>query len=334
MERSRVINLTLSVLVCVVSLYFAARGVSLDELRAALTNVRPLWIVAAVGISFLLMAFRAWRWQLELRPLEHIPFGRLWVITAVSYMAINVLPFRLGEAVRPWLLSRKSSVTISNVVGNLVIEKTLDSIVILLFMLSGLLLVDTLPDWVRQGAKFPATAAAVLVTLVLLLWWRGEEFVDRWILGYLPERFRDAVMRIVKSIIAGMSILPNRRLLLAVFLVSLGLWFLPILSSWVMLQAFDMQVPYTAAVVVFIFIGFGTALPNLPGMIGPYQYACVLALDLFGVPRAEALAYGIVLNSIQLLTIILQGLVAFPFAGIRFTEINAALKKQPETVSD
>ena len=54
------------------------------------------------------MVFRAWRWQLELRPLEHIPLGRLWVVTAVAYMAINLLPVRLGEVVRPWLLSRRS----------------------------------------------------------------------------------------------------------------------------------------------------------------------------------------------------------------------------------
>ena len=70
-------------------------------------RVRGGWLVLAVAVSFLLMAFRTWRWQLELRPLEHIPFGRLWVVTAVAYLAINLFPARLGEVVRPWLLSRR-----------------------------------------------------------------------------------------------------------------------------------------------------------------------------------------------------------------------------------
>jgi uncharacterized membrane protein YbhN (UPF0104 family) len=121
-----------------------------------------------------------------------------------------------------------------------------------------------------------------------------------------------------------MQVIPHPGLLLAVFLVSLSLWFLPILSSYIMILAFDFPVPFGAALVVFIFIGFGTALPNLPGMIGPYQYACQLALGLFGVSEVDALAYGLVLNAVQFLTLIAQGLIALPAAGVSFAEIRRA----------
>src|SRR5678815_220815 len=168
---------------------------------------------------------------------------------------------------------------------SLVVEKTMDAVVTLLYILAGLVTIENLPDWVRKGALFPATGATVLVVLVLLLYWRGEAFVDRSVLRFLPERFGNAVKRITGAIVAGMRVLPNPRLVLAVFLVTVAMWFLPILSSYVMMRAFDLQLPFGAAVVVFIFIGFGTALPNVPGMIGPYQYACILALDLFGVPK-------------------------------------------------
>jgi len=334
MRNRRALNLALSIAVSAIFLYLAFRDVSLDDLGTAFSRVRYLWIAAAIGISFLIMIFRAWRWQLELRPLERIPYGRLWVVTAVAYFAINLFPARLGEVVRPWLLSRRSSVSFANVVGNLVIEKTFDSVVILLYILSGLLLVDSLPDWVREGAAFPAVAAVILVVLVLLLWWRGEAFVDRWVMDRLPERFASGVKRVVTSIVAGMSILPDRRLLLGVFLVSLALWFLPILSSWAAIQAFGFDVPFSAAVVVFIFIGFGTALPNVPGMFGPYQYACILALGIFDVPRADALAYGLVLNAIQFLTLLAQGLVALPLADVSFTDLFRASERASKASGD
>jgi uncharacterized membrane protein YbhN (UPF0104 family) len=122
----------------------------------------------------------------------------------------------------------------------------------------------------------------------------------------------------------GMKVIPNPMLLLSVFLVSLTLWFLPILSSYIMIRAFDFPVPFGAALVVFIFIGFGTALPNLPGMIGPYQYACQLALGLFGVSEVDALAYGLVLNAVQFLTLVAQGLIALPIAGVSLAEIRRA----------
>ncbi|MGE0681193.1 MAG: lysylphosphatidylglycerol synthase transmembrane domain-containing protein [Candidatus Binatia bacterium] len=317
-------NLIISLIVSGGFLYLAFRNVKLDDLGAALGRVNGSWLFVAIGVSLLIMVFRAWRWQLELLPLEYVPLGRLWVITAVAYMAINVLPVRLGEVVRPWLLSRRSNVSFANVVGNIVLEKTMDSVLILFYILVGLLTIENLPVWVRRGAIFPAVGAGILVSLVLLFWWRGEAFVDHWVLHLLPERFRGGLKKVLASMADGMRVIPNPGLLLAVFLVSMVLWFLPILSSYIMILAFDFPVPFSAALVVFIFVGFGTALPNLPGMIGPYQYACQLALGLFGVSDVDGLAYGLVLNAVQFLTLIAQGLVAFPIAGVSFNEIRHA----------
>src|SRR5215470_6977530 len=226
-------HLVISLLVSGGFLYLAFRHVKLDELGTALRRVHGGWLIASVCVSLLIMVFRAWRWQLVLRPLEHVPLGRLWVITAVAYMAINLLPVRLGEVVRPWLLSRRSHVSFANVVGNIVVEKTLDSVLILFYILVGLLTVENLPLWVRRGAIFPAVGAALLVSLVLLFWWRGEAFVDRWVLHRLPVRFAGNLKKILASMADGMRIIPNPPLLLAVFLVSLVLWFLPILSSYI-----------------------------------------------------------------------------------------------------
>lgn len=317
-------NLIISLIVSGGFLYLAFRNVKLDELGAALGRVNGGWLLVSIGVSLLIMVFRAWRWQLELRPLAHVPLGRLWVITSVAYLAINLLPVRLGEVVRPWLLSRRSTVSFPNVVGNIVVEKTMDSILILFYILVGLTTIENLPVWVRRGAIFPAVGAGLLVTLVLLFWWRGEAFVDRWVLHLLPERFRGSLKKILASMADGMRVIPNPGLLLAVFLVSLVLWFLPILSSYIMIRAFDLNAPFSAALVVFIFVGFGTALPNLPGMIGPYQYACQLALGLFGVSEVDGLAYGLVLNAVQFLTLIAQGLIALPITGVSFAEIRQA----------
>ena len=324
MDRQLVTKIALSTVVGAGFLYLAFRNVPLADLEAALRHFDARWLIPAFAISLTLQVFRAWRWQLELLPLERVPLGRLWVVTSVAYMAINLLPVRLGEFVRPWLLSRRSNVSFSNVVGNLVIEKTMDSVVIVSYILLGLLTTADLPPWVRRGALFPAVAAAVIVSFVLLLWWQGEPFVDRRIVPLLSERLAAGLTRVTRALLDGMRILPDGRLLAAVFVVSLALWFLPILSSYVIIRAFGFAVPFSAALIVFIFIGFGTALPNAPGMIGTFQWACVLALGLFGVGKADALAYGLVLNAIQLVSLVAQGLVALPLAGVGFGDMRRA----------
>jgi hypothetical protein len=324
MTRNNARNVVLSLVLGGVFLYLTFRNVAMADVVAALGQFDMRWLLPAIAVSLLLQVFRAWRWQLELRPLEAIGLGKLWVITSVAYMMINLLPARLGEVVRPWLLSRRSKVTFSNVVGNLVVEKTLDSVCIVFYLLLGLTTTANLPDWVRHGALVPASIAAALALLVTLLYLKGEPFVDRWVVRYLPERFGAGLRRVLRSFLDGMLILPNGRLLATVFGLSLAYWALPILSSWVVIRGFGFDVPFNAALMVFIFIGFGTALPNPPGMIGVFQYACVLALGMFGVPEAQAVAYGVFLNALQVLTLIAQGLVALPFAGVSLEDLRRA----------
>jgi uncharacterized protein (TIRG00374 family) len=317
-------NVIISLLLGALFLYLSFRNVPWDDFIAAFERFDLFWLIPAIAISLLLQVFRAWRWQLELRPLEKIGFGKLWVVISVAYMMINLLPARLGEVVRPWLLSRRSNVKFSNVVGNLVVEKTLDSVCIVFYLLIGLTTTENLPEWVQHGALVPAVIAVTLATLVTLLYAKGEPFVDRLVVRRLPERFGTGLKRVMLSFLDGMLILPNGRLLAAVFLLSLVYWSLPILSSWVLIRGFGFDVPFNAALMVFIFIGFGTALPNPPGMIGIFQYACVLALGLFGVPEAEAAAYGVMLNVLQVLTLIAQGLVALPLAGVTMADLRRA----------
>jgi uncharacterized protein (TIRG00374 family) len=326
-NRSYARTVIISTVVAVLFLYLAFRNVPLRDLLAALERFDWRWLIPGAALSLLLMVFRAWRWRLELLPLEEIRVGQLWIVCSVAYMAINLLPVRLGEFVRPWLLSRRSRVSFSNVIGTLVVEKMMDSFAIVFYILVGLLTATDLPLWVRRGAIFPAVAAVALASIVALVWWKGEPFIDRYVVGYLPPRFGSGLKRVTRAILDGMRILPNGRLLAAVFVVSLTLWFLPILSSWVIIKAFAFNVPFNAALIVFIFIGFGTALPNAPGMIGTFQYACILALGLFGIGEAEALAYGLVLNALQLVSLVVQGLIALPLAGVSLADFRSARRE-------
>ena len=312
----RIGKLLLSLAVGGAFLVLAFRNVDHEQLRDAFAHLDARWLVPAVCLSLLLQVFRAWRWQLELRPLARVPFATLWVVVSVAYMAINLLPIRMGEVVRPWLLSRRSTVSFSNVVGNLIVEKTVDSAVIVFYILLGLLTTENLPAWVRRGAVVPAVAFVALALVIVLVCRKGEAVVERRAARWLPERFRARVV--------GMRVLGHPALVGAVFAVSILLWSIPILSSWVMIRAFHLAVPFNAALIVFIFIGFGTALPQAPGMIGTFQYACILALGLFGVPQPQALAYGLVLNALQLSTLVAQGLVALPLAGVSVRDLLRA----------
>lgn len=315
MKRPRVgRKVAISTLVGLVCLWLAARSVSWSEVGAALERFDVAWLVAAIAISLTIQLLRALRWQVELSPLARLPFATVWQVIAVAYMMINVLPFRMGEPVRPLLMSWRSKLPVSAIVGNWVFEKMMDTAAIVVFVHLALLTAD-LPPWAAHASQASLTAFAVMLSIVVVFWLRGERFFDATIGRWLSEQARAKALEILRTARSGLEILPDRRLVAWVFVLTLVLWGLPVLSSYVLIRGFDFGLPFSAALVVFVAISIGTALPPPPGMFGIMQIASVVALGLFGVPQAEALAYGILLNAVQFTTLVAQGLVALPFVG-------------------
>ncbi len=243
-------------------------------------------------------------------------------------MMINLLPFRLGEPVRPVLMSWKSGLSVSAIVGNWVFEKMMDAAVLVLFIHVTLLATD-LPHWAWEASAFSLSMFSALLVLVLGFWLRGQAFFDAGLGRVLPEKGRRWMLDVLTNAREGLRILPDRKLVSLVFAVTALLWFLPILSSYVIILGFGFPLPFSAALVVFVAIGLGTALPNPPGMIGVFQYACVVALGLYGIPEAQAVAYGIVLNAVQLVTLIVQGALALPFLGVDLSGLTRTAIHEP-----
>ena len=316
-------KLTISLAVGAVCLWLAARKVEVAELTEALSRFDLRYLVPLILISLAIQVFRALRWKIELSPLANIPFVLAWEVVSVAYMMINVMPFRLGEPVRPVLMSWKSGLSISAIVGNWVFEKMMDTAAMVLFIHIALV-VNDLPHWAHKASSGSLIAFCTLLVLVVGFWLRGEAFFAATLGRVLPPAPRAWLLKVLSSARSGLQILPDRRLVAIVFVVTIAMWFLPILSSYVLILGFGFDLPFGAALVIFVAIGVGTALPSPPGMVGVFQIAAVVALGMFGVPKAEALAYGILLNAIQFFTLLGQGLVALPLVGVGVGEITRA----------
>ncbi len=324
-------KIALSLAIGAACLWLALRKVDFAEVGDALHRFDFRYLALAVLISLLIQVFRAWRWQIELSPLAELRFPLLWQVVSVAYMMINVMPFRLGEPVRPLLLSWKSELSIASIVGNWVFEKMMDAAAMVLFVHITLLVVSGLPEGAQAASWVSLSMFLLLLGLVTGFWLRGESFFDKTIGRVLTDSAANKARAVLVSAREGLQILPDKRLVAVVFAVTLALWFLPILSSYVLILGFGFDVPFEAAFVVFICIGAGTAIPNPPGMVGVFQVAAWAALSLFGVPKADAVAYGILLNALQFTTLVAQGLVALPFVNVNLGRLTReAVEHQPQ----
>jgi uncharacterized protein (TIRG00374 family) len=245
-------------------------------------------------------------------------------------MAVNILPLRIGEIVRPWLLARETGVRTSAAFGTVVIERAIDFTTIALIGAAILFLhTQALPAWVRTGAILVAGLGLIPFGLTIAI--RLDETrtlrVAARALDLLPGPLAERVLDVLAQLARGIGSLRGTRDVGLVCLYSLFLWAGVIaLPFWVGLIAFGIELSPSqgalAAYTALVFTALAVAAPAAPGFFGVYHFACREALALFGVVPAVAVGYGTVLHLAYWVPVTLVGLVSLVRSGLHLADLT------------
>ena len=313
------INLILGLFVGGLFVWLAFRGTDFEGVKASFRDADYIYIIPVVFLSIIVQILRSYRWGVILEPMAKINQGILFAITSVGFMAISLLPVRMGEIVRPYLISQKSPVKIGSALATIVVERVFDMLTLMIFLLIVLIKVE-LPRWIFRSAF---TVLFIFIPLLLLLIFFAvkrevsAKGVDR-ILGKLPDKISSPLMRLFHSFIDGLQILPDLKRTISVVLLSLVIWGLIGMATYILFFSFPSmdQLPLTAGFAVLVITALGVTLPTAPGFIGNYHFSCVIGLTLFGVPKTDALTFAILLHFLQLSVMVLLGLIFLPFMKV------------------
>ncbi len=303
-------RLTFGVSVSLACLWFATRGTDWGRVGETLGHARPGWTLACGIMGVLSVYVRAQRWRVLLRPLGDVPLYPALSATAIGFGASAVLPFRLGELIRPALLGRRVGVRMSATLSSVVLERLFDVLFVIANLL-GLSLLYPIDTRLRGLAVLLAAgAAAVLVTLMIVHRWRGatERLLER-VLAVLPARVAGGLRPIASAFLDGLGGLRDARTVLVVLAYSAYLWGVIALTFTFAFLALDIAVPLLPASSATVFmVAAAVFLPQAPGFVGTWQLGCVGALSIFGVGHDAALGYS-------LLTWVVQMVVNLATAG-------------------
>lgn len=306
-----VLRLLVGIAVSVACLWFALRGTDWDGVAATLRGADALWTGAVALLGVAAIYIRAQRWRVLLRPVGDVGLYPTLSATAIGFGASTVLPFRIGEILRPAILGRQAGVGMSAALSSVVLERLLDAFLIISCFLA-LALVYPMPDGLRRSAHVLAGVAALgLVTLTAVQRQRSwAETPTRWVLDRLPVRIGTGLRPVVASFLNGLGGLADGRTVLVVLGYSVYLWGVIALTFLCALVALRIDVPLVAAsLATVVIVAAFVFLPQAPGFVGTWQAGCVLSLGLFGVPKDLAVGFS-------LLTWIVQMTVNLGTAGV------------------
>jgi len=295
-------KLVVGLAVTIVLLWFALNDVAFEELWANIRAGNPWLLLAAVAVATFGFFIRALRWNVLLKPVK--PDTRLrsrFAGVSIGFMANNVLPARVGEFARAYAFSRLEPVTASAAFGTLVVERFMDGVVLLLFLVlpiftegfpaGGALSGGTGGAVLRAGVI--AVVIVLLVLIVLAAWPRAFARAAHAGARFLPTSVSKPMLGGLDAFLASIAIMRNPRLLALGFAWTLGFWAWHGISFWLAMLAFDIHTGFMSAIFTEALVGFGVALPAAPGFFGTFHFAANIALsEVYGVPEAQALAFA------------------------------------------
>ena len=293
-------------------LWLFFRNIDLHATWTAITRARPGLIFAAAAVTLMTYIVRAWRWQALLKPIGHARFRTAFRTTVIGFTATFLLPARIGEILRPYLLARTEGLKATATFATIIIERLFDvATVVLLFALALPFVNVDVGTEVKTASAVAAGGAAVGLVLLFMLAGHPER-LGIWagkLARHLPARAAKATENLVRTFAEGLQVMRHPGQLLLAAFWSVPLWGSIALGVWLTSLAFDLTFPFLGSFLVLALLAAGVSLPT-PGGVGGFHYTYLLALtQFFGAPREASAAAAMVLHAVSFVPVTILGLV-------------------------
>lgn len=288
--------------VTVFLLWWVLADVPFGEVLANIRRGNFVLLFLSVFVATFGFFIRALRWKVLLAPVcANTRLRSRFAGVSIGFMGNNVLPARVGEFARAYAFSRLEPVTASAAFGTLVVERFMDGVVLLLFLVvpvltPGFPATEALADGIgRAMLQFAIGLVVAVVGVLIVMAFLPKHFVAvaRRASVVLPDALGERLMGSLSTFLDSIAIMRDPKLLALGFAWSLFFWSWHGLSFWLGMLAFGIDTGFLSAIFTEAVVGFGVAVPAAPGFFGTFHFAANFALTtVYGVAEADSLAFA------------------------------------------
>lgn len=317
------------VFISIVFIWLALRGLRLEEFWDSVEQANYIWLLPGIGVYFVGVWVRAWRWHYLLGPIKRIPTRTMFPITTIGYMGNNIYPARAGEVLRAVILKRREGVSVSASLATIIVERIFDGVVMLAFIFVNLPELTKLTGssgfigTIQQVAMIGTGIflGALAVFLIAAMFPRITAKSGLWfIYRLMPKRSHERIIALMNKFLGGLASLRSPFNVLMVFFTSVIIWLLETGKYWFVMHAFDFSVSFFALMLMNGIVNLATTIPSAPGYIGTFDAPGIAVLTAYGVEHSVAAGYTLVLHVALWLPITLLGAYYLAREGIKWSD--------------
>jgi uncharacterized protein (TIRG00374 family) len=326
------------VAISVLFIWLFLRGIDRGEIVDGFKEVNYWYMIPAVGVLFVALTIRCWRWSVLMRPVAPIGPWRLFPYAIIGYMANNLLPARAGEVVRAYVTGEREHVSRMGTFGTIAVERLFDGCILVMMLLISGLAVGF------EDGRLRAIAAASSLLFVaafagFFLLTQSEERAKRlihWFLRFLPECLEHQAEHMADMLVNGLRSVHDWRTLLTVLVLSAAAWTVEASAYAVIGLGFDLGVNFGHYCLLLAAANLAIIIPTFLGGTGPFEWAAKLVLVGAGVEGGLAAAYAVVSHAVIFVPTTILGLILLWTFGISFrrvTHLHATEEPEVEAVA-
>ena len=275
--------------------------------------MRWRWVIIAMLCDICVYLLDAWRWKILLRPIERIPFSYVVRAIYVALFANEVLPLRVGELIRCFLLSRTTPLPLSVSFASDLILRIFDGIWLMVCFFYCLHL-GKLPGVLLKGG-YILGGIIVLAGIVLgFAMYAKRQSFDR-IFGFAWPRW-------LNTLIEDLHLVGHSRYLYFAFLASGAYMIGQMFPIYFLVMANDLAVPWTASFTMMVLLRLSSIVPQAPGNLGSFQWVTAHTLIMFGLAVGHAKRFSLILWAVVTLPLIAIGFLALSVTGLKMSHLH------------
>jgi uncharacterized protein (TIRG00374 family) len=316
-KHSRLLWLV-AILIGFVFLTLAARRLRIEDVAAALAHAR-LWPWLPLGIASYVLGhvLRGIRLRRLVRRETLLETADATNIVVVGYAVNNILPARLGEVARAWMLMERSGLSFVQTVTITATERLLDALALLIWLGVATAL---LPGGPLQAVALRIVVALVIAGLLLLaigvlfpaqVLGLASRLASRW-----TPSVQDGVLRRVHAVLNGLTALRGPRSALSVAALTALVWLCEGGLYVALLPAFGLDMRPVHGLFAMATTNIGILVPSTPGFVGPFHFFCSQAMAAIGVAQDVSLAYAVLVHAAFFVPITIWGVGVLAAYGL------------------
>jgi uncharacterized protein (TIRG00374 family) len=319
----------LGVLVSAASLILVARSVDIGATARLVASAAIAPLVLALAVYFVSLFIRFVIWQTLMPPRSdgsRVSVSRLAPILMVGLLGNVVLPARLGEVIRAYLVSRREDVAFGGAFGSIALERIIDTATLAVMAFAAAVGAGA-AIWIVRGTGL--LAAAGLVLLVALATIGLQPLLNLFARLAAIKPIEAPVLTIARRLerFVHWSGGSHRRRAIGITLVlSVAVWLCNAAMFALAGQSVGASVSPVGALLIMAVTVLATAIPSAPAYVGTFELAAVTVATSLGVPSENALALAVLAHGLGLLPTAIGGSAALAYigGGLKVLSANAA----------